>query len=129
MVEDFLRNLECFIRVPAEVHLHLFYFILAKRGAVGLFLILKIGASVGDVRTQLQGYVDNDRITSYGGASPFCFPVVSFLDGYTYVKTRACVTYLPADLNQDCYVDTLDFAIMAAHWLDCTEPTDSNCVQ
>jgi hypothetical protein len=83
----------------------------------------------GDVRTQLQGYVDNDRITSYGGASPFCFPVVSFLEGYTYVKTRVCVTYLPSDLNHDCYVDILDFAIMAAHLLDCTEPTDSNCVQ
>jgi len=83
----------------------------------------------GDVRTQLQGYVDNGRITSFGGVSPLCFPVVSFLDGYTYVKTRTCVTYLPADLNQDCYVDTLDFAMMAAHWLDCTEPTDSNCVQ
>ena len=85
----------------------------------------------GDYRTQLQGYVNSGRITSHGGTSPRCFPVVSFLDGYTYVKTGGCtcVTYLPADINHDCYVDMLDVASLADKWLACKNPIDANCVQ
>jgi hypothetical protein len=30
--------------------------------------------------------------------------------------------YLEADLNKDCYVDLLDFALMASRWLQCTDP-------
>jgi hypothetical protein len=73
----------------------------------------------GDYRTQLQGYVNNGWITSYGEASPRCFPVVSLLGGYTYVKTGGCtcVTYLPADINHDCYVDMLDIEVLAENWL------------
>ena len=84
----------------------------------------------GDQRSQIQGYINNGWITSHNG-SPHCSPVVSYLDGYTYVKTTGCTctTYLPADLNHDCYVDMLDLASLAQHWLTCTVPTDSNCVQ
>ena len=85
----------------------------------------------GDYRTQLQGYVNNSWITSRGGATPHCFPVVSFLDGYTYVKTGGCTceSYPAGDLNHDCYVDMLDLALLAENWLDCTNPDDPICSQ
>ncbi|MBN1845705.1 MAG: hypothetical protein JW810_08490 [Sedimentisphaerales bacterium] len=35
--------------------------------------------------------------------------------------------YLPGDLNGDCYVNLLDFYIMATHWLACNEPADPDC--
>ena len=31
------------------------------------------------------------------------------------------------DLNQDCSVDLLDYALLAQKWLMCIEPTDQNC--
>ena len=84
---------------------------------------------MGDWHTKLQGYIDDGRITSNDGYSPHCFPVVSFLDGYTYVKTDGCTcaAYLPADLNRDCYVDLPDFVLLADNWLDCANPLDANC--
>jgi len=36
---------------------------------------------------------------------------------------------LLGDLNEDCYVNFEDFAIMALYWLECTEPTNPNCAQ
>ncbi|MEN6386251.1 MAG: hypothetical protein ABFD79_13785 [Phycisphaerales bacterium] len=86
---------------------------------------------LGDYRTQLQGYVNDGRITSNGGNSPHCVPAVSFLDGYTYVKTSgcSCTNFLPGDVNRDCYVDMFDLAFLAQNWLDCTDPSNTYCVQ
>lgn len=36
-------------------------------------------------------------------------------------------TYLPADLDQNCYVDFGDLAIMAAQWMTCNEPGNIMC--
>ncbi len=36
--------------------------------------------------------------------------------------------YSDADVNEDCYVNLIDFALMAESWLTCTDPLDSNCV-
>jgi uncharacterized protein len=38
-----------------------------------------------------------------------------------------CRKQLSADLNGDCYVDLLDFAILAADWLECGNPFDPDC--
>ncbi|MCP4711544.1 MAG: hypothetical protein GY869_23240 [Planctomycetes bacterium] len=35
--------------------------------------------------------------------------------------------YLPADLNEDCIVNLLDFAKFAESWLFCTDPTKPGC--
>ena len=44
-------------------------------------------------------------------------------------KSLACGDwgYHAGDLNEDCYVDFLDFATFAADWLECTDPNDPNC--
>ena len=34
---------------------------------------------------------------------------------------------IKADLNSDCYLDLLDFAIFIKGWLTCVDPTDENC--
>ncbi len=38
-----------------------------------------------------------------------------------------CRKALPGDLNGDCYVDVLDFAILAGDWLQCGNPFDAAC--
>jgi len=38
-----------------------------------------------------------------------------------------CRKQLYADLNGDCYVDFLDFIVMATDWLNCGNPFDTNC--
>ena len=35
--------------------------------------------------------------------------------------------YHDMDINEDCYVDFLDFAMMAEKWLDCTMPFGAGC--
>jgi hypothetical protein len=86
---------------------------------------------LGDYRTQLQNYVNNGWITSHGGLSSRCSLTVTFFGGYTFVKSTGCtcVTYLPADLNHDCYVDTLDLAVFAQGWMSCQDTENTNCVQ
>lgn len=38
-----------------------------------------------------------------------------------------CLKTLAGDLNGDCYVDILDFAILAGDWLQCGNPFDAAC--
>ena len=38
-----------------------------------------------------------------------------------------CNKQLIGDLNKDCYVDLLDFAILAGDWLECGNPFDVSC--
>jgi len=38
-----------------------------------------------------------------------------------------CRKHLNGDLNSDCYVDFLDFAILAGDWLKCGNPFDTSC--
>ena len=38
-----------------------------------------------------------------------------------------CQKQLNGDLNGDCYVDFLDFAILASDWLKCGNPFDASC--
>jgi len=37
--------------------------------------------------------------------------------------------YLPADLDQDCYVNWADFSVFAGEWLHCTDPSNPDCDQ
>ena len=85
---------------------------------------------LGDVRTLLQGYITAGKITSRSGLSPHCVPEVSYLNGYTYVKTGGCTctTYIDADMNQDCYVDFADFALFAQEWLICYDSENPECL-
>jgi hypothetical protein len=53
------------------------------------------------------------------------------LSGYTVLTVyEDCGSwgYLDTDLTKDCYVDFSDFALFAADWLKCTDPTDGDCV-
>jgi hypothetical protein len=34
---------------------------------------------------------------------------------------------VPADLNQDCHINLQDAVLLAADWLNCNDPQDSNC--
>ena len=86
----------------------------------------------GDWRTKLQGYIDNGKITSFGGTLWRCTPKVTYESGWTYVKTTGgctCESYSEVDINHDCYVDFTDFVFLAESWLDCTNPADASCSQ
>jgi hypothetical protein len=47
---------------------------------------------------------------------------------YVTVTNCSCTTFDMCDFNHDCYVDFADFASFAGSWLDCTDPTDANCL-
>ena len=64
-------------------------------------------------------------------APPWDFSNVWFIDsGNDYPRLRAFVSlcgdqdhlYPTGDLNADCWVDMLDFAIFLSHWLECAAP-------
>lgn len=38
-------------------------------------------------------------------------------------------SYLPGDLNYDCYVNFKDMAIFGSHWLKCTDPVNLGCIE
>ncbi len=38
-----------------------------------------------------------------------------------------CNSYHPGDINFDCIVDVKDFAIIAAQWLQCNDPENTDC--
>ena len=44
-----------------------------------------------------------------------------------YINIDTCTDDLPGDINKDCHVDLGDFSLLAAVWLDCTNPYDSSC--
>ena len=37
--------------------------------------------------------------------------------------------YLPADLSENCYVNSEDLSMLVSQWLECTDPAISNCDQ
>jgi len=37
--------------------------------------------------------------------------------------------YLPADLNEDCFVNQADLMIFIDQWLTCTDPSGAGCIQ
>jgi hypothetical protein len=46
------------------------------------------------------------------------------------IDMRSCNdlnTFLPSDLNHDCYINFADFAIFAQNWLTCNDPQDPAC--
>ncbi len=45
---------------------------------------------------------------------------------YFYTQT-GCDGTIPGDVNNDCYVDILDFTAVAVSWLDCSDPQNSLC--
>ncbi|MCD4831000.1 MAG: right-handed parallel beta-helix repeat-containing protein [Anaerohalosphaeraceae bacterium] len=50
------------------------------------------------------------------------------IGAFEYVPGCGGWGYLDADIDEDCYVNFKDLAILAESWLDCTNPSDSNCV-
>lgn len=38
-----------------------------------------------------------------------------------------CPVYLPGDINSDCYVNLLDMAEVASHWLECYDQDNPQC--
>jgi hypothetical protein len=51
-------------------------------------------------------------------------------EGWTWKFSTAdnCgLSYMPGDINEDCYVNFADFAEMAENWLKCNDVSNSNC--
>jgi len=50
-----------------------------------------------------------------------------FVNGATCADIADAGGTLAADLNKDCYVNLLDFAVFAESWLLCNDPNDPQC--
>jgi hypothetical protein len=81
------------------------------------------GAS-GDIGPAL---LMGDQSSSYGGKVEIDY-IAWTQGGYAPVDAINCDTFLNTDLNQDCYTNLLDMADFAANWLDCTDPTNNDCI-
>lgn len=59
-----------------------------------------------------------------------CLDAATILDYHTNGYALFCgdprIPSPPGDFNNDCYVDFVDFSIMAANWMQCTDPADPN---
>jgi hypothetical protein len=73
-----------------------------------------LGAAMygGSPESYFWGKIDEVRIGQAVPTSPEC--------GYW--------GYSPADLNKDCYVNTVDLKMFVEQWLDCTVPGDMSCI-
>jgi hypothetical protein len=49
------------------------------------------------------------------------------IDNVRLVWTPKCIVFIPGDINNDCYVNFLDFAALAGNWLKCNNIADPNC--
>ena len=69
------------------------------------------------------------------GAGQTAYRYFGWLDEVRYSQAVAIAPacgywgYLPGDINEDCYVNFEDVAIMAASWLDCSIQNQPGCTQ
>ncbi|MCE5339973.1 MAG: PKD domain-containing protein [Planctomycetaceae bacterium] len=68
------------------------------------------------------GVIDQVRIHNIG------LPQDKIIEQYVADGgTTICAEYLTGDLNNDCYIDFEDFAMIAENWLKCTDITNGRC--
>jgi hypothetical protein len=46
---------------------------------------------------------------------------------WTFNTADNCVSYMPGDIHEDCYVNFADFAEMAANWFKCNDVSNPQC--
>lgn len=93
-------------------------------GTPGYFHDARFNFTIDNVR-----YIKVHRETAFGATGMF---FDSFASADVIEPTsRAEVAYygwcITSDLNKDCYVNLLDFALFTTNWLTCNNPTDGNC--
>jgi hypothetical protein len=100
-------------------------------------------ASTADSGIAFRFYNDNDADIDLGSGliAPYdaANHVVNYNTGYLFstptivIESRPAycgaegTIYLDGDINKDCKIDFVDFALMATGWMDCTTPEDENC--
>jgi hypothetical protein len=84
---------------------------------------LTIGENIGYPRT-FNGLIDEVRIYEIG--LPADRVLADFVNDGGY---NSCgQVYKATDFNQDCYTNLLDFAELAAMWLECSDITEPSCL-
>lgn len=78
---------------------------------------------VEGVRREFKGLIDEVRIYEIGLTAEMVLDQFIADGGH-----GSCgLTYLPGDINGDCYVNFADFAEMAENWLGCNDVSNSQC--
>ena len=75
-----------------------------------------------------EGLFDELRIFSF---SPGQFSVddLNYIEGGINECGDPGTVYMKADVDKNCYVNIADFALIAANWLQCTDPNNPDCDQ
>lgn len=85
---------------------------------------LLIGENIGYERA-FNGLIDEVRIYEIGLSADKILAEFVADDGY-----NSCgQIYKKTDINRDCYVNLLDFAEIAAMWLECSDVTEPSCFE
>ena len=80
----------------------------------------------GTTTGNIAGLIDRIALTGQSGVTYSVDEVRigSSFAAVTATSAAPCTYFLRSDINKDCYVDMLDFAIFAGEWLECTNPAD-----
>ena len=77
--------------------------------------------------TELEAGTEINKPIAFTGLLPYP-PAEDYVADIPTACGESGTEYLPADVNQDCYVNLADFAMMAQQWLLCTNPEDQDCL-
>ena len=74
-------------------------------------------------------YIKVHREATFGGTGMFfdSFASAEAIEPNTPAEVAFYGWCITSDLNQDCYVNLLDFALFTTDWLKCNNPTDGGC--
>lgn len=80
----------------------------------------------GDVRSTVNGYVNNGWITAYGGAGNLNVDITTNTGKTTVWAEEGSPTLGNGDINGDGYVDDTDLLLFVAEWLDPNPDPDAD---
>ena len=93
-------------------------------GTPGRFYDARFNFAIDNVR-----YIKVYRETAFGGTGMFfdSFASADVIEPTSRVEVAYYGWCITSDLNKDCYVNLLDFALFTTNWLTCNNPTDGSC--
>jgi hypothetical protein len=95
----------------------------------GLNVIPMTGGSIiaDYIKVYTNGSPMDDGLFNYSDVRMYAKDIPSFIIENEDFQLLTCRGFIQGDLNKDCYVDFLDFAIFADNWLECSKADDANC--
>ncbi len=98
--------------------------------AFGITAALGEKVGMGIILSDADSGVHRYLISDTGTAGVWDVNQTTSWNDFVFVGSDGCGQYgfAAADIDKDCYVGLLDFSVLAAEWLKCTEPSGIDCI-